>query len=495
MVNRCPSDAAKLATPVAPVVKRKRRASCLGDQERRERKRAIDREAQRSLREKTKTHIAELERTIQILRDQDRNEATANLLSEIDNLRVENERLRDIIDSVKNVLGNDIAPRTNTATEPPTTNGGGAIASPAPSSNGHRSPKPRTVSFVSDSKPPPLTPTDLPTSYEFSKRRGSTRLVDLDGMNIIADVHTSHTLNLDLELEPVEEIPTETIAQVRRSQVDVQDWENNPATASWGPLMQEFFGDSWRCPSPTILHIGAPDSSNSPTTITVCPIWKKSNELFEKIYSNCSSTGTQSLTLYRKKLSAPTEAGLLYLGIKEGWANISDEWMQSPALVILKQVDEFLFCHLPQMERLATAYKSFKLLKYYLNSSAEQLSKVPKWLRPSITQSSTTHPIAVDFFAWPTLRDRLLSQHSSIFQTSALSHVYSHYLRFDWPFAFEDAFFHDEATGHWYPSPLFERYHGDLRHWSVREEFYEKFPEMRTDIEGDQRRFGESLGA
>lgn len=136
MVNRRPSDAAELASPVAPVVKRKRRASCLGEQERRERKRAIDREAQRSLREKTKTHIAELERTIQILRDQDRNGATANLLSEIDSLRAENERLRSIIDNVKSVLGNEVAPRTSTATEQSPSNGGGGIASPASSSNG-----------------------------------------------------------------------------------------------------------------------------------------------------------------------------------------------------------------------------------------------------------------------------------------------------------------------------------------------------------------------
>jgi hypothetical protein len=112
MVNRRSSDAAPPATPIAPVVKRKRRASCLGEQERRERKRAIDREAQRSLREKTKTHIAELERTIEILRDQDRNGATASLLSEIDSLRAENERLRDVIDSVKSVVGSDIFPRT-----------------------------------------------------------------------------------------------------------------------------------------------------------------------------------------------------------------------------------------------------------------------------------------------------------------------------------------------------------------------------------------------
>lgn len=115
MVNlRSNSDASTAAAlpSVAPVVKRKRRASCLGEQERRERKRAIDREAQRSLREKTKTHIAELERTIEILRNQDRNGATASLLSEIEGLRAENERLRDVIDGVRSVIGGEMFGRT-----------------------------------------------------------------------------------------------------------------------------------------------------------------------------------------------------------------------------------------------------------------------------------------------------------------------------------------------------------------------------------------------
>lgn len=115
MVTPRPSDVPESAH-VAPVVKRKRRASCLGEQERRERKRAIDREAQRSLREKTKTHIAELERTIRILRDQDGNGSTASLLSEIESLRAENERLRDIIEGVKSVVGGELMPRTTQVT-------------------------------------------------------------------------------------------------------------------------------------------------------------------------------------------------------------------------------------------------------------------------------------------------------------------------------------------------------------------------------------------
>lgn len=137
MMSRRDSDTGLTTIPFAPIGKRKR-GSCLGEQERRERKRAIDREAQRSLREKTKSHISELERTIQILTDQDKDRATADLLAEIDNLRAKNEQLQDTINSIKSLLGSDIAPRTNTTTEHSTATGGGAVASPTSSSNGMR---------------------------------------------------------------------------------------------------------------------------------------------------------------------------------------------------------------------------------------------------------------------------------------------------------------------------------------------------------------------
>lgn len=70
-------------------------------------------------------------------------------------------------------------------------------------------------------------------------------------MNILTEVHASSALGLNLDLDPVEEVPTEAIEKVRRNQLDVQDWENNPATASWGPLMQEVCG----VPGFTLLHI------------------------------------------------------------------------------------------------------------------------------------------------------------------------------------------------------------------------------------------------
>jgi hypothetical protein len=44
--------------------------------------------------------------------------------------------------------------------------------------------------------------------------------------------------------------------------------------------------------------------------------------------------------------SKTVETGLLYLGIKRGWDTLSNEWMQSPALTILRQVDALLINYL-----------------------------------------------------------------------------------------------------------------------------------------------------
>jgi len=548
MVNRRASDAAPPATAIAPVVKRKRRASCLGEQERRERKRAIDREAQRSLREKTKTHIAELERTIQILRDQDRNGATASLLSEIDGLRAENERLRDVIDSVKSVVGSEIFPRTapapaagsssnanaNGATNP----NGNANAtrsypgSPSAMANGegqaahpHHSQSPRrtrTDSMVLDHKPALLTPTSgisEPLGNPFDPMRHfghhlptSSGPVDLDGMTVMTSlpgIEQSHSaatdLGLSLDLPPVFEMPETDVAVTQPPSTAIQhhshthtsspsednlpDAPDSPTTAAFAPFIHEIFGQDWRCTSPVVLHIGEParplpSSSSSMTSNALCPIWKKSNELFGKVFSYHTRPGMAT------PLSADMEAGLLYVGIDQGWHTFN-EWMQSPALKILKEVDELLFCRRPKMDRLATAYKSYKLLRYYLNATKNVLEDVPDWLRPSLSQARTKHPVALDFFPWPTVRDRLVAHHNEIFQTTDLSHSYSQYLSFEWPFSFEDTFFFDEGRGAYVPSPLFERYHRDLKYWTVSHGFYKKFPEMRGDIEGDRRRFCE----
>lgn len=92
------------------------------------------------------------------------------------------------------------------------------------------------MSFTDDVKPALPTPTDLPSAFDFSERvSGSSRPLDLDGMNIMGDIETPSAqdpnFSMHMELEPVAESPEEEVEQL--------PWGNDPATSSWAPLMAE----------------------------------------------------------------------------------------------------------------------------------------------------------------------------------------------------------------------------------------------------------------
>jgi hypothetical protein len=72
---------------------------------RHQRKREMDKIAQRKSREKQRLHIAHLERTINTLREGPGSTAACELLEEIQQLRSENGRLREIINNIKHILG------------------------------------------------------------------------------------------------------------------------------------------------------------------------------------------------------------------------------------------------------------------------------------------------------------------------------------------------------------------------------------------------------
>lgn len=243
-------------------------------------------------------------------------------------------------------------------------------------------------------------------TFDFNPPTAQTsRAVDLDGMTMMAIALPPSSTNdgvpaLDLT---VDDVTNET------TQDALMQAPDSPATAAFAPLLQEMemFGRVWNCPSPIVLHINdnPPSTSvtttSSPSNMTVCPIWRKSNEIFGRIFSSRlpSSTGVSDLSL-GDEFDWGLEAGLLFKGIKDGWKDF-DSWEQSPVLRILKAVDQFLFAKSGKMERLAASYKSFKLLKvsrllccwiensahclstqYYINPTKEELAKVPTWLRP-----------------------------------------------------------------------------------------------------------------
>jgi len=149
---------------------------------------------------------------------------------------------------------------------------------------------------------------------------------------------------------------------------------------------------TWTCPNPILLTIG---TSQGPGLAIrnpdiACPIWNKCNSIFEKMFD---IEPLEVLT------AEDLDVGVLFQAFNQGWSSLSLHWRQNPLVMILREVDEFLFSHLSRIEKLAIAYKSLILMKvgfkssmnqracaksqqYYLNPNKESLEAMPKWLRP-----------------------------------------------------------------------------------------------------------------
>jgi hypothetical protein len=244
---------------------------------------------------------------------------------------------------------------------------------------GRQSPQPQVTSSSNaqlESKPTlalpsaPRNPIQNTCSFDFRSPIPVTRRrLDLDGM-VLTDLDPTANSNTDMNLG----LPT---VEEASDEMNVLDHTDSPTTAAFAPFIKEIFGPGWRCPSPVVLHIGDPAVASP---LPICPIWKKSNELFGKVFSY----GPNTASPLNIRLDS-VEAGFLFLGIKDGWSSF-DGWQESPALKILKSIDEFLFVHLPKMERLAVAYKSYKLLKVstLLNSTVVQNRKETSCSQPTV---------------------------------------------------------------------------------------------------------------
>jgi hypothetical protein len=105
----------QLRTSSSVPLRRPRKSSLrsVDDDKQRERKRALDRKAQRASREKTRSHIAHLEKMVRILSEKNGSTATSELMEEMGRLHAEIDRLRKIIDSIKSVLGTDVFESTS----------------------------------------------------------------------------------------------------------------------------------------------------------------------------------------------------------------------------------------------------------------------------------------------------------------------------------------------------------------------------------------------
>lgn len=146
----------------------------------------------------------------------------------------------------------------------------------------------------------------------------------------------------------------------------------------------------------------------------------------------------------------------------------------------LRRIDETLFSTCGKTERLAILRVMHSLYRYHQIQSPERRALVPGWYlaRPS---QSVAHSYAIDYFAWPGLRERFIFYQHKYCANRFWSHFCSD-LRILWPFEFRDCYSLNVATGEYKISHAFDERIGDLRSWTMSSEMFQVWPEFLSDI-------------
>lgn len=202
--------------------------------------------------------------------------------------------------------------------------------------------------------------------------------------------------------------------------------------------------------------------------------WQTANQSYEMIF-RVGPHGSQAADMIN--------AGTLFKAVRDGWGSLSPRDQNNPVFMILREMDEKVFFQKDKVSRVALAIKSHRLMKYYLNADRANLADLADWQWPRPSQKAYKHPIAIDFFAWPGLRDKMVRNHAHYFQTTDFSEAYRKHFKFSWPLGFEDTYQYDEKSDTYRLSPLFETYHRDLKSWRFEEGFFKKYPELLEAVE------------
>ena len=166
--------------------------------------------------------------------------------------------------------------------------------------------------------------------------------------------------------------------------------------------------------------------------------------------------------------------------VLEGWDAVDQQYGLPVSWRFLRQIDEGLFAQCAPTERLAILRTMHLLLQYHRDPTPQRRAKLPPWFlaRPS---QSIPHAYAINYFVWPGLRERFIFQQHK-YCSNLFWQVFSGSLEMSWPYDFRDCFAQRWDTGIYQLTPLFQECIGDVSRWTMRNDLFTHFPDLRCDI-------------
>ncbi|KAF7933493.1 hypothetical protein BELL_0208g00160 [Botrytis elliptica] len=154
-------------------------------------------------------------------------------------------------------------------------------------------------------------------------------------------------------------------------------------------------------------------------------------------------------------------------------------------------------------ERVAVLYIMFLLMRWQIHPSQANYDRLPSWITPRPSQLFTPHPAWIDHLPWPKMRDILVRDYNPrdyLFDNFFIP--FTGTLSVNWPYEPTDALLNSgggsggsglglSEEGELLINPVFERHLRRLENWSLGPQFASAFPGLRdtyrVKMEGDRR--------
>ncbi|KAI9742488.1 MAG: hypothetical protein M1818_004022 [Claussenomyces sp. TS43310] len=143
-------------------------------------------------------------------------------------------------------------------------------------------------------------------------------------------------------------------------------------------------------------------------------------------------------------------------------------------------------------EKLAILYIMFLLMRWQISPTQENYDRLPEWLTPRSSQLFTPHAAWIDHLPFPCMRDKLVSDYSSYqYLFDEFFIPFTSTLSLNWPYEPTDALLKAANSEELMINPVFERHLRRLENWSLGPAFADAFPGLantfRLKMDGDCR--------
>ncbi|KAI4141001.1 MAG: hypothetical protein L6R39_005550 [Caloplaca ligustica] len=128
-------------------------------------------------------------------------------------------------------------------------------------------------------------------------------------------------------------------------------------------------------------------------------------------------------------------------------------------------------------EQVAVLYVMFLIMRWQISPTPENYERLPDWVTPRASQLFTPHPAWVDHLPWPRMRDKMVHLYPEI-PLDNFFIPYTTTLSLNWKYEPSDTLLSMPGSDEFSINPVFERHLRDLGNWSLGTAFEKAHPRL-----------------